>query len=149
MERGNMSDKKSKPVIINILMGLVLFQGLSGLAGGIGLVLDPSGQSVQIPIEWLQGSPFDSYLIPGLVLLIVLGFYPLYLFYGLIKKSSWVWPGTLFLGMALLIWIFVEILVVGYHAEPPLQLIYGMLGLFISVLALTKTVKQFYKKSNQ
>lgn len=144
-----MSDKKSKPVIVNILMILVLFQGLSGLAGGIGLVLDPSGQSVQIPIEWLQGSPFDSYLIPGLILLTVLGFYPLFLFYGLIKKTSWAWSGTLLMGIALLIWIFVEILVIGYHAQPPLQLIYGLLGLIISVMVLSKSIKQFYTKSDQ
>jgi hypothetical protein len=137
--------KNKRPVILYFLMALVIFQGLSGLIGGVGLVIDPTGKSLQIPIEWLDNSFFDDYLTPGLILLIVLGFYPIVVFYGILKNLSWSWFATLFLGIALLIWIGVEIVIIGYQASPPLQLIYGLVGLLILVLVLSPPLKRFYK----
>jgi hypothetical protein len=49
------------------------FIGITAIAGGFRLVSNPNGTS-DIPIEWLNSSPFTNYLIPGLVLLIVIGF---------------------------------------------------------------------------
>ncbi|MEJ2055856.1 MAG: hypothetical protein P8X42_18230, partial [Calditrichaceae bacterium] len=86
-----------------------------------------------------------NYLIPGLILLIALGFYPIVVFYGLLKNLNWSWFGTLILGIALLIWIGVEILVIGYQAKPPLQLIYGLVGLLILILILSPPIKRFFK----
>ena len=48
------------------LLFLLLFQGVSGMAGGVGLVADASGSTLGIPLEWLKGSPFPDYLIPGM-----------------------------------------------------------------------------------
>jgi len=48
------------------------FIGITAIAGGFRLVSNPNGTS-DIPIEWLNSSPFTNYLIPGLVLLIVIG----------------------------------------------------------------------------
>ncbi|PQJ34316.1 hypothetical protein BSZ35_06630 [Salinibacter sp. 10B] len=110
-------------------------QGISGIIGGLGLVGDPSGRSMQIPLHWLQGSPFDNYLIPGLVLLFVLGVVPLTVLYGLLQRYSWARLAALGVGGALVVWIGVQILIIGYHARPPLQLIYGALGIVIAVLA--------------
>jgi FtsH-binding integral membrane protein len=128
-------------------MALIVFQGLSGLLGGVGLVFDPTGESLQIPVSWLENSPFDDYLIPGLILLIVLSFFPLVVFYGLLKKWSWSLLAAFMVGTALIIWIGVQILIIGYHPQPPLQLIYGLLGLSILVLALLPSVRRFYKDS--
>jgi hypothetical protein len=137
--------KFKRPKILYFLMTLIIFQGLSGLIGGVGLVIDPTGKSLQIPIEWLDHSFFNNYLIPGLILLIALGFYPIVVFYGLLKNLNWSWFGTLILGIALLIWIGVEILVIGYQAKPPLQLIYGLVGLLILILILSPPIKRFFK----
>jgi hypothetical protein len=52
---------------------LQAFIGITAVAGGFRLVSNPNGTS-DIPIEWLSGTPFTDYLIPGLVLLIVIGF---------------------------------------------------------------------------
>ncbi len=125
-------------------MGLIIFQGISGLSGGVGLVLDPTGESLRIPLSWLENSPFDDYLIPALILLIVLGLFPLVVFYGLLKKWSWSWYAALIVGAALIIWIGVEISIIGYHPQPPLQLIYGSLGLIILVFVLMPSVRRFY-----
>jgi len=59
------------------LLFLLLFLGMSALVGGSGLVADPSGAAIGLPLDLLRGSPFGDYLVPGLVLLIVLGAGPL------------------------------------------------------------------------
>jgi hypothetical protein len=56
-----------------LLVGLQVFISLTALIGGAKLVSDPSGNAVGIPLEWLSGSPFPDYSIPGWVLVIVIG----------------------------------------------------------------------------
>ncbi|MBU2650814.1 MAG: hypothetical protein KKA81_07755 [Bacteroidetes bacterium] len=141
---GHMTDKKSKPLCIYFLIVLMIFQGLSGLGGGIGLIIDPSGETLHIPLNWLQGSPFSDFLIPGIILLLVLGLFPLAVSYALIRKLSWSWMASLVVGIALIIWIVVEILIIGYQPKPPLQLIYGLAGIFMVILVLLPGVRRYY-----
>lgn len=140
---GQVQGPQKKPRSFYLLIAAMLFQGLSGLAGGLGLVLDPSGRSLSIPFEWLHGSPFDSYFIPGLILLIALGVFPLLVSYGIWRHRSWSWLAALLVGFMLIIWIAVEILVIGYQPAPPLQLIYGLLGLTIIALVLYPDLRQY------
>lgn len=130
-----------------VLIAAVIFQGISGMAGGIGLISDPTGKSLNIPIEWLQGSPFNNYLLPGILLLIVLGIYPLIIAIGLLRNKYWGWMGSSYLGIALLIWIIVEIMVIGYQADPPLQLIYGLLSIIILILVYLPGTKNHFHKN--
>jgi len=46
-------------------------------------------------------------------------------------------------GVALLIWIGVEIAMIGYQSQPPLQLIYGLVGFFILIFTLLPSVKSY------
>ncbi|MCG8346343.1 MAG: hypothetical protein MI924_01000 [Chloroflexales bacterium] len=82
------------------------------------------------------GSPFDSYLIPGLILLVVLGIFPLFVLYGLWTRQYWGWISALLVRTALIVWIAVEVLIIGYYPQPPLQLIYGSLGVVSVILTL-------------
>ena len=118
------------------LAAALLFQGLSGLVGGIGLVADPSGALFQFPASWLDGSPFRDYLIPGLILLVVLGAGPLIALVAVWRKLPWARRAAQLVGVALIVWIAVEVVVIGYQPEPPLQLIYEGVGLLILLLAL-------------
>ena len=139
-----MNKHLSRPKTDYILLIAVLFQGLSGILGGIGLIIDPSGSMLNIPIEWLQDSPFNSYLLPGIILFTVLGVFPIIVFLWLLKKNSKGWVGSIMLGIALLIWILTEILIIGYQSDPPLQLIYGILGILILITSFTPMEKRFY-----
>lgn len=123
------------------LLAVLVFQGLSGLAGGFGLISDPSGGAVGLPASWLEGSPFGNYLVPGLILFAVLGVLPLVAAWGVWTRRWWSWIAALFVGAALVTWIAVQILVVGYHADPPLQAIYGGVGLVILVLSLLPSAR--------
>lgn len=124
-----------------ILMVLILFQGMSGVFGGGALVLDPSGAILQMPISMLEGSPFETFFVPGIILFLVLGILPLIVLFGLWKRESWSWSGALLVSIALIIWISVEIALVGYHSEPPLQLVYGLVGVALLMLTLMPSVR--------
>lgn len=136
------SQKSDNPFSLYLIMALILFQGLSGLFGGFALIADPTGAILNMPVTLLEGSPFNTFLIPGFILFMILGVFPVVVFYGLWMKADWAWTGALFVSTALITWIGVEILVVGYHDEPPLQLIYGLVGLILLGMVMLPSIKQ-------
>ena len=119
-----------------LLMASLLFQGFSGLVGGAALTLDRTGSIMQLPLDWLQGSLFSDYRLPGVILFTVLGIFPLVALWGSWSRRPWSGAVSLIVGLALVIFIGVEISIIGYHPRPPLQVIYGLLGLAIVGLAL-------------
>jgi hypothetical protein len=132
-----------KTFTFSLLIILIIFQGLSGIAGGVGLIYDPTGEAINIPQSWLEGTMFGDYLIPGIILLVVLGIFPLIVSYGLVRKKEWGAQAAIFIGAALIIWIAVEIIVVGYKSDPPLQMIYGILGVLILLFSVTLNKTKF------
>ena len=109
---------------------------IGALAGGLVLIVAPRGEIMPLPLSALAGSPFETYLGPGLILFAVLGLGPL-----LAARLAWIRhplaPVAAFVvGAALLIWVGVEIAIVGYSNEPPLQATYLVLGALITAVAL-------------
>lgn len=51
-----------------IAIGSLVLLGIGALAGGIALVAKPDGSIMQMPLRYLDDSPFTDYLIPGLIL---------------------------------------------------------------------------------
>jgi hypothetical protein len=125
-----------------ILIISIIFQGFSGVLGGVLLLFDPTGKILNLPIEFLADTPFSNYFIPGLILFTALGISPLIVSYGLIKRKSWSKLYSIIVGIILLIWIAVEIIMIGYKTEPPLQLIYGVVGLIITIFSSINLYKQ-------
>jgi len=134
--------RSSRPTGVRLLAAALAVQGVSGLGGGGALLLDPSGAAIGLPVQLLEGSPFGSYLIPGLVLFAALGAAPLVVLWRVWTRRRWSPPAALLVGVALVVWIVVQILVVGYRADPPLQGVFGALGLGIVALALLPSVRR-------
>lgn len=131
----------SSPGVLRALIFVLAVQGMSGLAGGFSLISDPTGAAIGLPLEWLRGSPFSDYFVPGLVLFTALGVGPLVVAWALWTDRSWSLRAALLIGVALLVWIGVEITVIGYQSDPPLQLVYGALGAAIVVLSTLPPVR--------
>ena len=115
---------------------LEVILSIGALGGGLVLMLAPRGEIMPLPLSSLAGSPFDTYFLPGLILFAVLGLGPL-----IAARLAWLRHplapiGALVVGAALLIWVTVEIAIIGYSNEPPLQAIYLLLGAAITVIAL-------------
>ena len=137
----------SRPAALYALLVLLTFQGLSGIAGGFGLVADPSGSSLGLPLDWLEGSIFANYFAPGIVLLTVLGVLPLLSVAGLWLRSDRSHIAAAALGALLLIWLVVEVAVIGYQPWPPFQAVYSVVGIAIISLALTPAVRNAVRPS--
>ncbi len=53
-----------------VTLGLIqLFIGLGGIAGGLPMVLDPTGAAIGLNQDILADTPFENFLIPGIVIL--------------------------------------------------------------------------------
>jgi hypothetical protein len=115
---------------------LEIFLSIGALGGGLVLMIAPRGEIMPLPLSALAGSPFDTYFVPGLILFSVLGFGPL-----IAARLAWLQhplaPTAAFVvGAGLLIWVAVEVAIIGYSNEPPLQAIYGILGVAIVLVAV-------------
>ena len=56
-----------------LLIFLHAFVGIGALFGGGGAVLNPNNP-MGISVDVLKNSPFSNFLIPGIILLVVIGF---------------------------------------------------------------------------
>ena len=139
-----------------LLTILVALQAISGIAGGVALVLDPSGGVLQMPVSVLRSGPFTDFLVPGLILLLVLGVVPAAIAVALWSRprwgamgwlegvfgEHWSWVGAGVVGAGLLIWLVVELWMVGPSA---LLWAYGLLAAAIVAAALAPSTRRFYR----
>ena len=117
-------------------LALEVLLSIGAIGGGLILMVAPRGEIMPLPLSALAGSPFDTYFVPGLILFGVLGLGPL-----VAARLAWLRhplaPTAAFIvGVGLLIWVAVEVAIIGYSNEPPLQAIYGVLGVAILLVAV-------------
>lgn len=103
-----------KSVSISRIIAIILLflTGVNALVAGYLFILDPSGNKMGMDVSYLQYSPFQSFLIPGLVLFFVNGILNVLAGILCIKKVSR-YPLLIVLqGLLLCGWIVVQILMV-------------------------------------
>ncbi|MCT9819653.1 hypothetical protein N3K63_05055 [Microbacterium sp. W1N] len=107
------------------------FSLVSALAGMVGLTV---GGGMGLPGEWLEGSVFDSYFWPGVILGVVVGGGQVLALAAQYRRLALA-PGLhAAAGLVMMIWIFVEIAVMLVWS--PLHGIYFVAGLVQVVLAV-------------
>ena len=96
----------------------------------------PNGEILPLPLSALRGSPFTTYFVPGAILFTILGIGPIVAAIFALRRHP-VAPFLAFaVGGGLLIWIVVEIGIVGYSNHPPLQALYLGLGIVITLIGI-------------
>lgn len=101
-----MKTNKRKTTAI-ILLLLVAFLALYG---GWMLIADPSGQSLQFPIAFLENTPFKDYLIPGILLFLFIGiFYLITALFTFFKIKNYAWL-IILSGCILIGWLCIEVI---------------------------------------
>ena len=120
------------------LLGALALGTTAFVSGGV-MLLDPFGATMGLEIEWLAGTPFQDYFVPGLILFSVLGLGSFVALYGIARRRQWAWWAAVSLGVALVGWIVTQVLLLRmYHA---LQLIYGTLGVVLILLAVRPSTR--------
>lgn len=147
-----------KNIFHSIHISLLLFLGISAIGGGGALIISPSGRLLGgLPLSILKNSPFSNFLIPGIILFLILGIFPVITIWALLKKPSfpfaqyfnlfkdmhWSWSCSIYCAFALIIWIQIEtyfIQGVGW-----LQMFYMLYSIPMLIVALQPTVRKRYK----
>ena len=142
----------------NIHLFLLAFLGLSAIGGGGALIISPSGKLLGgLPLSILVRSPFNDFLIPGIILFVVLGLFPGLLVLALLKKPSsklaeqlnffkdmhWSWSFSIYVAFALIIWIQVETIYI--QGVGWLQTFYMLFTIPLILVALLPQVRNLYK----
>ena len=99
-------------------------------------MLGSRGQIIPLPLSALNGSPFETYFAPGLILFCALGLGPFAAALLAWLRHPLAPIAALGVGVALLIWMAVEIAIIGYSNSPPLQPFYVLLGAAITGVGL-------------
>src|SRR4029077_7908215 len=83
-----------RPATAMGLIGLNVLEGIGGLAGAVMMFEHPHGTAAW-PVSWLGRLPFHTFVVPGVVLVSVMGVAPLVVSYGLWRRPAWRWTRPL------------------------------------------------------
>ena len=109
------------------LWALQGFIGVSAVVAGAMMLLDPTGALVGLDASWLSTSPFESYLIPGVVLFVVNGLGSLVGAVMTYRGHARAGLAALGLGAFLVAWIVAQLVwLEGASAFQPIYLILGL-----------------------
>jgi hypothetical protein len=146
--------KPARPFLVWLLIVLQLLLGVGALGGGGQFIAAPDGSIINMPISVLQNSPFKNYLIPGLILFVFVGLFPVAVAYSLwklpawrwpnainpFKKMHWSWAASLAAGAIVLIWITVE---VQFMTPVFIHFFYLGWGIVLILLTLLPAVRRY------
>ena len=122
------------PTVWRIL--LLILTGFSGASAAVGFTALGPGGAQGWPLEFLDGSPFESYWWPATILLVVVGGTQLAALLLLLFRRTRALLSATVAGFALVIWIIAEQLLFyvpdvsgEWLALPILQIAYSAIGL--------------------
>jgi len=138
------TNPRKNKVLVTGLGVLQAFIGLGAVGGGLALVLEPSGSYLGIPLELLKSSPFSTYLVPGIVLLMVNGVGSLVGAAASFTRHRYAGETAMALGVFLVAWITLQVYwIASFHWLHALYLGLGILEFVLGWLlreALRKEV---------
>lgn len=110
---------------------LLLLTAINAAAAGILFIIEPSGDKMGMSVSYIKDSPFSSYLIPGIVLLIVNGLLNFVAAYFVITKKPIALLLVMIQGILLSGWILVQVLMV--RDVSPLHVIMFTIGAILTI----------------
>ena len=118
-----------------LLVGVESLVALAAVYGGVGLIWD---NKIGMPADWLSGTPFPNWVLPGVFLILVVAV-PMAVAAVLeARRSPWAPVASVVAGGAQIAWIGVQLLVMQrYNVLQPV-----MLGVGLAVIVLAIYVRR-------
>jgi hypothetical protein len=149
----------SRPVAVIVLIALEAMLAFLGFASGINFILDPSGGTHSMDTAILVTTPIRDFTAVGIFFVTCYGILPILAIFGLWKLprwrwtdainnwtgQNWAWTATAATGVILIVWIAVEVMLIGSPDGFPrfLQVMMTLMGIIILALAMLPLVKKF------
>jgi hypothetical protein len=124
------------PGIARLAVVLEIFLGLGALFGGGAFILAPDGHLLGMPTKLLAGSPFPSFLVPGIVLFTFVGLVPLLAAAITVRGHALAPIAAVGVGLTLIGWVSVEMVVLAGLGSLAWAL-YLVLGACIATIGVT------------
>lgn len=129
------------------LVIIEVFIGLGAIGGGIAILTGVFDQ--WLPLTWLQGTPFNDYIIPGLVLLVVVGGGMLLAAATIFVQRAWAVLLSVAMGLVMIGFEVFEVVIVDRNAQAVIpstvvqQILMSGLGLVIFGLATSLLMSEY------
>jgi hypothetical protein len=147
-----------KPFEVWSLIWLQFLLGFGAIVSGGMLMLAPDGSLLQMPLSVMLNSPFPNFFVPGMILCVLLGIFPMCVAYGLWKRPGWNWPdainpfklmhwswsGSLAAGVMVSIWLTVELIWVSIGF---LHILYYAWSGLILLITLLPATRKYYQRA--
>jgi hypothetical protein len=139
-----------------VLVGLIGRVAFWGFVGGWSFIGDPTGAGLQAKPTWLERTPVEDFLLPGLFLFGAYGIGGAIVIAGLLGRGSpgplarldrwigwhWSWAGAIAYGVVLVLWIAYELLVMPERIW--IQPVLIVVGVLIATIPLLPSMRRWY-----
>jgi hypothetical protein len=122
-----------------------IFVGIGAMGGGLMAILNPQGPG-GMPTDALNNSPFQNYLIPGIILFTIIGLGNVLSSTTMVFKSKYQGYISSIFSWALVIWIIVQCIMLRMVAV--LHIIFFILGLVQAFLSAILLLQQHLFPTN-
>ena len=130
---GERSPTASSPTQLTrwALVGVELFLAVGAVYGSIGLI---AGNAIDIPDDWLTGTPFGSWVLPGIFLLLVVAAPMTVAATGEVRRQRWAYAASVLAGAAQIGWIVAQwVIMQRFFFLQPAMLTAGAVVLLLAI----------------
>lgn len=124
---------KISGILKTLLFILVSVIGITATSSGLMMVSDPGGHALNLPASVLDNSPFNDFIIPGILLTIIGAINLFAVFYNMQRhpnRYNWAMAG----GILISGWIIIQIILVQHFYW--LHYVFLVAGILIMLISL-------------